>query len=293
MSWQNVFRRDLRSTFRSRLGPAAVLVLLLSTVGVAGLVVFTADPRYPPDMEGMVVVFGSIQSFLLPLVALMATYSAVVSERTTGSIRFLLGLPNSRADAYVGKFCSRALVVVAPTVVGLLVAGAILTPVVQNGSFVFFAQLAALSTVYALLFLGVGLTASVVADTDTRAVAYVVGAFALLRAGWPAAQWAGLQSLETPVPKPGWYFWVGRANPMNAYVKLTTELYPVDSHPLITTPRTLPDNGGRFGYTVDFARESAAGTFPVSGEFAAVALVALALVAPVAGFLHFRRRDVL
>jgi ABC-2 type transport system permease protein len=289
MSWRDVFRRDLRSTFRSRMGPAAVGLLLLATVGVAALIWVTANPEYPPGMGNLIVIFGSLMSFVVPLVALLASYAAVVGERTTGSVRFLLGLPNSRTDAYVGKLASRTLVVVAPLVVGLLVAGAITVPIAEDGAFLPFIWLAALSAVYAVLFVGVGLTASVVADTDTRAVSLVVGAFALLRAGWPALQWVGMQSLEDPYPHPEWYFWLGRLNPINAYVKLTTVYAPVERHPLITTPRD-PNTGGFAG---ELPRESAAGSLAVSPELAAAVVLVLVVAAPVAGLLYFRQRDVL
>ena len=290
MSWQDVFRRDLRSVFRSRMGPAAVLVLLLSTVGVAALVWVTTDPEFPPDTENLVVIFGSLLSFVVPLVALLASYSAVVSERTTGSVRFLLGLPNSRTDAYVGKLASRTLVVVAPVVVGVLLAGAITVPLTESGDFAPFVWLAALSAAYAVLFVGIGLTASVVADTDTRAVSLVVAVFAILRAGWPALQWVGLQGLEEQYPFPEWYFWIGRLNPINAYVKLTTVISPVENHPLITTPR---DTESVRRFAEELPRESAAGSVAVSGELAAIVLGVLVVAAPVAGWLYFRQRDVL
>lgn len=135
---------------------------------------------------------------------------------------------------------------------------------------------------YALLFVGVGLTASGVAEGDDHAVALVVGAFVLFRAAWPAAQWLGLQGLRDPYPRPEWYFWIGRLNPMNAYVKLTTLF--VDRrvhHPLLTTPDTYE------GPT------AASTSLATSHELAVVVLLFWTVVAPLLGLADYRRRDLL
>lgn len=44
------------------------------------------------------------------------TYGAILHERNSGSIRFLLGLPNSRRDIVVGKFLGRSGTVAVPLV---------------------------------------------------------------------------------------------------------------------------------------------------------------------------------
>lgn len=135
---------------------------------------------------------------------------------------------------------------------------------------------------YALLFVGVGLTASGVAEGDDHAVALVVGAFVLFRAVWPAVQWLGLQGMEDPYPRPEWYFWVGRLNPMNAYVKLTTLFVegPVN-HPLLTRPETYD------GMT------RAAGSLATSHGFALVVLLAWTVAAPLLCLTYYRNRDLL
>ncbi|PSQ67211.1 MAG: hypothetical protein BRD24_01095 [Halobacteriales archaeon SW_9_67_24] len=104
--------------------------------------------------------------------------------------------------------------------------------------------------------------------------------------GWPAIQLLGLQGLDDPYPRPEWFFWVGRTNPINAYVKLTTLFEEFEyGHPLISTP------GGRFGPVS--AGETTVNTIATSHWFAAVVLLAWTLLAPIAGLLYFRDRDVL
>ncbi|WP_157971540.1 ABC transporter permease subunit [Halorussus litoreus] len=327
MSWTDVYLRDLTSVYRSRTGTAVTAIVALVTVVAVGLfalaadvaaiaavgalltvgaiaalvflgdpaqiagvvVTFTvlavaltlalADPRTAgvgPDMELAVMSVGSGLSFVLPLVGLVGSYAALVGERETGSVRFLLGLPNSRDDAFLGKFCSRATVVLVPLVVCLVLTGGIVAFTFQNGSFVGMVGLAAVSIPYALLFVGIGLTASAYADNSNRAVAVVIAVYAMLRAGWPAIQFVLMQSVEQQYPRPEWFFWVGRLNPLNAYVKLTTLFADFEyGHPLVTAPSE--------------SVTSAATGYP----FAAVVLLVWTVLAPVAGVLYFRNRDLL
>ncbi len=328
MSWRHVARRDLTSVYRSRTGTAVAAILALTTVVAAGLfalgsstaalggiatllavgsvlalvflgnpkqiagvvVAFTAiavvatllfrdptpefDPR--PSMRTAVVVAGGGLSFLLPLVGLVGSYAALVGERETGSVRFLLGLPNSRDDAYLGKFVARALVVCVPLGAALLLTGLVTLLTFQNGSLLAMVGLAVVSVPYALLFVGIGLTASAYADSSNRAVAVVIAVFAVLRAGWPAVQFMLLQGLREPYPRPEWYFWIGRLNPINAYVKLTTLFADFEfGHPLLTRPDELVS------------------TVATTHWFAAVVLLTWTALAPVAGLLYFRRRNLL
>jgi ABC-2 type transport system permease protein len=331
MTWRDVARRDLVSVARTRTGPAVVALAGLSTVvavalmallsvapaaaGLAGLLgvlaVFglaaTTNPRVvaaavgalaalavaatllapppeyggPPEGPQAVLVVGSLLGFLVPLVGLLGGYAALVGERETGSVRFLMGLPNTRDDAYLGKFCSRAAVVVVPLVVGLLLAAVAVALTFEDGSVLPLLGVAVVTVPYAVLFVGVGLTASALADSSARAVAAVAAVFAVLRAGWPALQWLGMQGVEDPYPRPEWYFWLGRCNPMNAYVKLTAGFADLEyGHPLLSTPAA--DVAG-----------SAAGSLPTTAGFAAVVLLAWTVVAPLAGLLYFRERDLL
>lgn len=282
MTWRHVFRRDIKSGYRSRNFPAVALLMVLSTFGIVALMAFLANPEYPPPMNVAVMILGGIISFLVPLAALLSTYSAIVGERTTGSVRFLLGLPNSRRDVFVGKFLSRSFSIVVPLLGGMVLSGLVVASSFEDGAFLPIVGLGLLGAVYAVLFVAIGLGASVYADTDTRAVAIVIGVFALLRAGWPAIQWAGLETMADPWPEPEWYFWLGRVNPINAFVKLTTAFGDVENHPLLTRP-----------YSGEYGDAPPLETVATSMEFAAVVLAVVTIVAPVVGFLYFRQRDML
>ena len=277
MSWRHVWRRDLLSTYRSRLVPVVAVLLVAATAGIV-LAIYALSPSdRPPGMRSAVFAVGAVSHALVPLAALLASYSALIGERESGSVRFLLGLPNSRGDAFTGKFAARL------TAVGALF---------REGSYVDMVGLTAVTLLFALLFVGTGLALSAVVSTSTRAVVGGVGLFAVFRGGWPALQFGLLELTGAdrfPVP-PDWYFWVGRVNPLNAYLKLTTAYtdFGGTGHPLLTAANDVrfePDAGEQV--------VSAAGTVAVTHEFAAVVLLLWTAVVPLLGFLVWRRRDLL
>jgi ABC-2 type transport system permease protein len=292
MSWHHVWRRDLLSSYRSRLVPAVALLLLLGTAGMIVGMYVLAPARRAPDQRTAVLGVGAVAHVLVPLVALLGTYSALAGERESGSVRFLLGLPNSRLDAFGGKFGARATAVAAPLAVGLLVCTVAVGALFENGSYVDMLGLTAVTLLFALLFVGLGLALSAVASTSTRAVVGAVGLFAAFRGGWPALQLGLLEATNAerfPFP-PEWYFWLGRVNPLNAYVKLTSAYADFGGrHPLLTDAVETDYNPE----TQQVVVESAVDTVAVTGEFAAVVLLAWAVVVPLAGLVVWRRRDLL
>lgn len=277
MTYRDVVRRDLVSTYRARTVPAVAALLLATTLVVVLGLLWAAEPGYPPTMEVAVLTVGTAVAVLVPLVALVATYGALVGERASGSVRFLVGLPNSRLDAYLGKYCARAAVVVGPLATGLVVSAVVVGVAFQDGSTLAFLVLAGASCLYALAFVGLGLAISAVSSTTNRAVAGAVGVYVALRGGWPALQ-AGLLRLtgaEPYPPFPEWHYWLGRVNPMNAYVELTTLSAEF-----------------RWGHLL-LAQERGVSTVAVTPEFALVVLLVWAVVPPALGYRHFRDADLL
>ena len=257
--------------------PRSIAAVVVVFTGLALLwTAAIADPQNSPGMDDAVVMVGGAMSLVVPIVALLASYAAIVGERTTGSIRVLFGLPNSRQGAYAGKYLSRAAVVCVPLLVGLPLAAVIVGSSFENGSFLGMLGLLFVTLPYALLFVGLGLAASAWADTDNLAVAVVVSVYALFRVGWPSAQWLAIEiSTGQHYDRPEWYFWLGRVNPMNAYVRLTTTFRPGDDHPLLT----VPDEG--------------VAQVATSAEFALVVVIVWAVAAPLVGLGYVRRRDFL
>lgn len=55
---------------------------------------------------------------LIPLVGLALAYDTIAGERESGTLRLLIGLPNSRAEVVFGKFVGRTGVIAVSILVG-------------------------------------------------------------------------------------------------------------------------------------------------------------------------------
>jgi len=288
VSLRTVVEDDLLRLRRSPLGWGVALSVLAPTAGIAAIVVLlelvnvTGGQAAPFDNIMMTV--GVLLSFLLPFVAMLGSYSAIVYERESGSVRFLLGLPNSRWDAYAGKYVSRTVLLVVSILAGFLtlalVGFGILTEPSVSGLLLF-----VLATVaFALVFVGFGIAISSVANSLIGATAGIIGTYVVFRGGWMIAQFAGMYITpprgEVGPPYPDWFFFLGRANPLNAYLKVVVEVF--DRGPNTLVRQVLLTNPAPEVNTV------ATGT-----PYAVLALVGWLVVVPLVGYLLFRRKDLL
>lgn len=258
--------------------PRTVGLLVLASVAAAIGVVLTLSPTRAgdgPAPESGIFLVTTALSFVLPLVGLLGSYGAIVRERETGSVRFLLGLPNSRTDAFLGKYVSRSATILVPLGGGLLLAWGVMAITFAGGSAAAMLVVMIISAPYALLFVGIGLAASAYAETSNRAVALVVAVFVTFRPGWFAAEVLMRESVGNPSPLPAWYFWFDRLNPINAYLALAEWATPMANHPLVQQP-------------ID-----SAATVATSAGFAGVVLVGWTVLGPAVGLWYFRRRDLL
>jgi ABC-type transport system involved in multi-copper enzyme maturation permease subunit len=93
------------------------------------LVLWGYRPTYVGyDALGANITAGYVQvagTVLLPLGALLLSYRAIVGERASGSLSFVLGLPLTRTDVLVGKVVGRTLGVAGPVSVSFLALGVI------------------------------------------------------------------------------------------------------------------------------------------------------------------------
>ncbi|WP_330631316.1 ABC transporter permease subunit [Halocatena halophila] len=273
--------------------PKLIAITAVLFTGFAiGLVLVLSWPllfqplAFRPSMDTAVVGVGSLLSLTIPVVALLSSYATIIGERNSGSIRFLVGLPNSRSDAFVGKFISRSLVVVIPLVLGLLLAGIIVELTYQSGSFLSMLGLAAVSIPYALVFVGLGLTASTYGNSIYQVVAIVVAALATLRIGWTAIRF--LLVWDTNPPHPEWFYWIASLNPFNAYITLTSQFTTTNAHhPLLGYPsdRIFVDG------TVQIISNTE--TIAKTPAVAAVVLLGWMVITPLFGYFQFKKADLL
>lgn len=169
MRWSPLARNEYRTVLTSK--GAWILALLV--------VLWGFRPTYAGwDAVGRNITIGYVQigsSLFLPIGALLLSYQSLIGERTTGSIKFLLGLPLTRTQILFGKTTGRFVGVGAAMVAAALLLAGI--GLVEHGPFGLLPFLGTL--VATLLLAGVMVAVGVFVSTVTRrTVTAATGVFA-------------------------------------------------------------------------------------------------------------------
>jgi len=195
MSVADVVRKDFKDVRRAKMvwAPAALytLFMLLFFWGQSN----SAQPDFYRVVWSLIGVGGSL---LVPLIALVAAYLAIAGERESGSIKFLLGLPNTRSDVVLGKTLSRAAVVIAGLLVSFVVgvgAAAVLVPdmTFEYGDYAVFV---AVTLLYALAYVSVAVAISAASASRSRAMGGSIGFFFLFNLVWNFLPVGPVQMIE-------------------------------------------------------------------------------------------------
>lgn len=180
MSVTTILRDDVRNTGRSFvvLGTIAALAALVGLV--IGADAGTHDHAYRALFDVSFLFFLALPLLLAPL-----TYLAIAGDRSRGSIKHSLGLPNTRAEYVLGKFLSRAAVAVGAVVVAITVGFAVAVVSYPNApDAVRFAEFLGVSALYALSVTGVFVAISSTTRRRSRAMVGVVAAYFVLGPFW-------------------------------------------------------------------------------------------------------------
>lgn len=223
MSWIAVARKDFRDAARARslwilsalfvilvAGIAYAFATILATTGATGGEVSTL---------GFIGLLQSPAGLFISIAGILVSYRSIAGERESGSIKLLLGLPNTRTDVIVGKVIGRSLTVMVPLLVGFGLATIInlsLYTEVLIGELVLFT---ALTLLYAFVFTGVGVGLSSAFASTSHAAAAGIG-FWFLNQIWGAlALVLNLVASDGPAgePTPDWILVFRGLSPGSAY----------------------------------------------------------------------------
>lgn len=176
MTLRDISRKDFTAARRSRaLWAVATLLGLLTALMAFGFSGYRLGPE--ATVIQLFRTMGGVFGLLLPIVALVASYMAIAGERESGGVKFLLGLPNSRRDVFLGKLASRLGVVTAG--VAFMFSTATAMAVARNGALPLgvVAGMFAVSWLYAAVFVGVAVSLSAAVAERSRAIAAAVGSY--------------------------------------------------------------------------------------------------------------------
>lgn len=176
-----VARKDFKDARRTK--TLWLVVGLLTFLGALMAYVFpnnnssiSATEAFQQALLGITVVV----SIILPIVVLIATYLAIAGERESGSIKFMLSLPNSRFSVFAGKVLSRSGIVLGAVTLMLLIVAGILTVTLGAFPVAFVAGTTAIVGLYSLSFVSVAIAMSSSLATRSRAIAGAVGSYFVL-----------------------------------------------------------------------------------------------------------------
>lgn len=225
MTWQAVARKDYEAVWDSRL----LRYLLYLFVGACFIVayafpVITNNDVTTDNFAGFAT--GTIE-LLLPLLAILLSYNAIVGERESGALALLLSLPNDRQDVVLGKLVGRGAVLTSAVVAGLVIAGILV--VVPFGSIsvssaASYVAYVLLTLLFGAIFFGIGLAISTFTAMKQRATIAAFGVFFLFVIVWDlvgdgllfAAGRLGLADGTMP----NWLLFVHGAEPSMLYSRI-------------------------------------------------------------------------
>lgn len=174
MSTLAVAKKDFLDVRRSKIiwlvgGLYIAVIMLFLYFGQKGV----PDPDVQRALGGLTGIGGMI----IPLIALVSAYLAIAGERESGSMKYLLSIPNSRRDVVLGKFLSRSLIVSASIAISFLLGIGLMLmwyPAFDLGTVV---SITSLIILYALSYVAVAIGISAATASRSRAMGGAIGFF--------------------------------------------------------------------------------------------------------------------
>ena len=117
--------KEFRDGMRNRWVAAAILLLAGLTMAVALLGSTPVGATKATSLSVIIASLSSLSVYLVPLIALMLSYGAIVGEAERGTLLLLLSYPVSRWQVIVGKFVGHLVILTVAIGVGYGVAAAI------------------------------------------------------------------------------------------------------------------------------------------------------------------------
>lgn len=223
--WTAIARKDAREVWDSRL-LRYLLYLLVVVYGLAAYV-------YPLGRD--VVTTSGFAGFatdsiglLVPLIAVLLGYNAVVGERATGRLVLTLALPHARRGVALGKLLGRGGVLVGGLVVGLAVAvGLVIYPFGTLEPLAYLGYVG-VTVLFGLAFFAIAVGLSMATASRGLARAGAFGVFVLFVVAWDLVR-SGVRAVLTQLgvidgPLPAWALFVHGAEPGQLYDRIVAGL---------------------------------------------------------------------
>ncbi len=211
--------KELRDGFRNRWIFAAIillatLALVLALVGSAPVGAIKASP-----LNTTVASLSSLGVYLLPLIALMLSYNALVGEFEHGTMVLLLTYPAPRWQVVIGKFVGHLSILTLAIVIGygLSGIGIALTGGADAQGWSAFAALIGSSILLGAIFISLGYLISSLTTDGNKAAGMAVGLWVLLVVMYDLALLGVLIADKGETISEQLFSWLMLTNPTDAY----------------------------------------------------------------------------
>ena len=164
-----IARKEFRDRLRSRWVLAVAVVLAVFALVIA---YFGAAQQGAVGFKGIELTIASLTSlviYLVPLIALILGYDAIIGERERGSLDLLLSLPLTKLELLLGKYLGLAAALAFSTVAGFGLVGVVLSYGIGLTGLLDYAGFILSTLLMGLAFLSFALLLSVLATSKVVA----------------------------------------------------------------------------------------------------------------------------
>lgn len=213
-----VATKELRHGLRNRWVITATLLLTALALGLALLGSAPTGTVGVPALTVTVVSLASLSIFLIPLIALLLSYDAIVGERERGTLLLLLTYPIRRWEVLIGKFLGHGAILAIATVLGYGAAGAVIAWLSDTpGQWGAFAGLVGSSVLLGAVFVAIGYLVSASVGARGTAAGLAVAVWLVFVLLWDLALLGALAADKGRNISAGLFPYLVLVNPTDVY----------------------------------------------------------------------------
>lgn len=202
-----------------------ILTIIFASLTIAMSAVGSYFAEGWQDLDITIALMMGIVQFLVPIIALMLGYAAIVGEIEKGSMSMMISLPTSRLQIVLGKLLGLGGVLTFTILVGFGIAGVVIGIMVPNADFVSYFIFIIATILVGLVYLSVAFFFSTLFKKRSTALGGAIFLWFFFNIFLPVIligiAWAGaaLTDIAQGIV-PDWYFLVDLINPMSVYSAL-------------------------------------------------------------------------
>ncbi|UCD12968.1 MAG: ABC transporter permease [Thermoplasmatales archaeon] len=221
----NIVKKEIMDNIRNKwiIVLSIIFALLTLVVSYFGSIFSEGWQDLGVTISGMM----NLVQFLVPIIALILGYAAIIGEIERGSMSALLSLPVSRLEIVLGKFIGLGSILGITILVGFGIAGIIIALNVADTNFLDYLVFIASTILIGLVFLSLAIFFSTLFKKRTTAMGGAIFLWFLFNMILPIvytgilATAVGLSGLlEGEIPE--WYHLLTLTNPLSVYGNLNS-----------------------------------------------------------------------